>query len=87
MLLMYRVPILVNYTHEKGKGRPPPKPIRSFGPSGFAHTGPVLCVAAEREYVISGGVDGLVKMWKVGICIVPSEIDGFIKHSCGFVGQ
>mmetsp|Transcript_33422 Transcript_33422/g.84444 ORF Transcript_33422/g.84444 Transcript_33422/m.84444 type:complete len:456 (-) Transcript_33422:28-1395(-) len=65
VLFMYRVPLLVHYTKEKAAGKPAPRPSRSFGQGGLAHSGPVLCVAAEKEFLVSGGVDGLVKMWKV----------------------
>lgn len=70
-LLMFRVPLLVHYTPAKGASKTAPRPSRSFGQSGMAHSGPVLCVAAEKEYLISGGVDGLVKMWKVTISFTP----------------
>lgn len=43
----------------------PPHPSRSFGVGGIAHDGPVLCLAAERDLVVSGSTDGVLKVWKV----------------------
>ncbi|KAJ1490659.1 WD40-repeat-containing domain protein [Baffinella frigidus] len=62
---LYRIPIFLNYTPEKAKDKVPPHPSRSFGVGGIAHDGPVLCLAAERDLVVSGSTDGVLKVWKV----------------------
>jgi WD40 repeat protein len=64
-LLLYRVPVLLHFTPDKAEGKVPPSPSRSFGPSGIAHDGPVLCLAARLDFVVSGSTDGVLKVWKV----------------------
>jgi len=67
VLRMYRIPAFLFYTPatHRTQHQQPPKASRTFGVGGFAHNGPVLCLAARREFVVTGSVDGSVKLWKV----------------------
>jgi WD40 repeat protein len=71
-LLMFRVPVFLTFTKERERTlMTPPQPVRGFGQSrtkngpNFAHDGPVLCLIGEKDFVLSGGVDGTIKLWKM----------------------
>ena len=70
-LLMFRIPLFLTFTKERVREfKTPPAPSRAFGQAkikggpNLAHDGPILCMAAEKDFVISGGVDGQIKLWR-----------------------
>jgi len=71
-LLMYRVPLFLTFTPEREREfKKPPAPSRYFGQPktknglNFAHDGPILAVVAGKDFVMSAGVDGIIKLWKM----------------------
>jgi WD40 repeat protein len=69
---MFRIPLFLTFTKERVREfKTPPAPSRAFGQAkikggpNLAHDGPILCMAAEKDFVISGGVDGQIKLWRM----------------------
>eukprot|EP00802_Teleaulax_amphioxeia_P010144 Tamp_10169.p1 GENE.Tamp_10169~~Tamp_10169.p1 ORF type:complete len:438 (-),score=49.32 Tamp_10169:115-1428(-) len=50
--------------HRRGRRQTTGQAKTKKGPN-IAHEGPILCVVAEKDFVISGGVDGTIKLWRM----------------------
>ena len=71
-LLMYRIPLFLTFTPEREREfKQPPAPSRYFGQPktknglNIAHDGPILSVAAGKDFVLSAGVDGEIRLWRM----------------------
>jgi len=62
-IFMYRIPTFLSYTLESAEKKAP-APIRSFG-ADHAQPGPILCMAAMRDFVVAGGLDCKARLWKI----------------------
>ena len=71
-LLMYRMPLFLTYTKDRVRDfKTPPAPSRVFGQpkekngDNIANDCPILSIVAQKDFVITGGVDGVIKLWKM----------------------